>query len=344
MEATAAVANANPTNDNFKSAITAGLRAEKADQVARESATRAGYDYDAEVNRQFNAFRDAEYNAAVQQLNELNPNAPQQTPADFASVTENADGTLQVRLATGETFKGDARKIIDSMGKSYVFGKRWAQSLKSENQRLKSGQASPENNQPPQPDPNQPADASQPGWDSLGQLPDQGSRFLVENAAKVLGYSNANELINHQLERDRKLEAVERRLEGYETERLSMEFQSRCPDFPGTQQAADAVVGIIEQSGLDYTPDNLALAHQHALRSGMYQALRPDEIQASYSPQRHDQSRRVPPPPPAGSAPTSDEGGNPWATATDDLRRRVLSQGGLGKALLDLKPGETFGG
>ena len=88
-------------------------------------------------------------------------------------------------------------------------------------------------------------------------------------------------------------------------------------------------------SGLDYTPDNLALAHQHAISKGLYQPLRADEIEASYAAARPADFR------PNGTTAATAEN-NPDGTqrnstpglSTGRIAKKVFEGGGLGKVLL----------
>ena len=64
--------------------------------------------------------------------------------ADYAEIQQNPDGSYTVKLDTGEVYKGSPMDVINGMGKSYVFGKEWAQGLKSQNEKLKTGQAAPQ--------------------------------------------------------------------------------------------------------------------------------------------------------------------------------------------------------
>jgi hypothetical protein len=73
--------------------------------------------------------------------------------------------------------------------------------------------------------------------------------------------------------------------------------------------------------------------------------LSPDEIRAANGEAPQTSSPQVPPQPPPQNNPDGTQfNGDPWRMNQDELRRKVLEHGGLGRALLDMRPGETFGG
>jgi hypothetical protein len=352
-EQVAAAAAANPTNENVGSAIRNIQAAEKFNAASAHSAA--------------NVMTQGDYDAALQQLaNDLNPSDPTRTmrqrfeaeqrsqdlqniaatspnapdpQSNEATLNDLGSGQFALAYPTGEVFRGSMEEIQSAVIKAGIETKRWGRSLNAEVKQLRAQLAALQNGQAPG---NPVPETPQPTWEQLGQLPDESSRFLVENAAKVLGYRNADELINHQLERDQKLASVEQKLEQYENDKILGDFMLMAPDYPDTKQAANAIAQIIDASGLEWNADNMALAHQHAVRKGLYQALRPEEIEVSNQPQPRS-GRHVPPTPPTGNAPGAEGAINLWGMAQDELRKQVLEQGGLGRALMNLRPGERLG-
>jgi hypothetical protein len=131
-----------------------------------------------------------------------------------------------------------------------------------------------------------------------------------------------------------------------DTELIAMNFQQEFPEFPGDDKANAALVSILEQKQGPVTYNDVVAAHALAVKRGMYAPLNTDEVNmAANRTAAQQQGRQVPPaPPPANNPDGTQNNVNPWQQSTDELRKQLLEQGGLGKALLDLKPGETFGG
>jgi hypothetical protein len=344
MQDTAAVANANPTDTNLKAAITAGLRAEKADQVARQSAARIG-------------MQDAEFNAALHQLAQFDPRAATPEPATDANapndgvsrppyeVRKGVDGSYSVQLDTNEIFQGaNADEVIAKLAKAKQETGRWGRDLHAELKRLKSGQSSPQNGQ-------QQTNLNDPAALNLN-LP---NADIAEQFARSVGFSDAQEMIADYQRTQSQLQEVQQKLEAanqfaslYEDQREADAFVQSCPDFPGDQAAIDALTKVMDASDLDWGKvENLQLAHQHCIRQGFYRPLSQDEIQAGVrgnEPRSGATERHAPPQPPPGNAPGNDGNPDPWSMATDELRKRVLAQGGLGRVLLDMAPGSSLGG
>jgi hypothetical protein len=328
--------------------------AERLNALSAHSAAQAGMsqaEYDAAMQQLANdlnpsdptrtmreRFDEEQRNRDLQSIASTNPNAPS-PESNEATLNDLCNGQFALAYPTGEVFRGSLQEIQSAVIKAGIETKKWGRSLNAEVKQLRAQLAALQNGQNPGaviPE------TPQPTWEQLGQLPDESSRFLVENAAKVLGYRNADELINHQLERDQKLASVEQKLEQYENDKILGDSMLMAPDYPDTKQAANAIAQIIDASGLEWNADNMALAYQHAVRKGLYQALRPEEIEASNQPQQRS-SRHVPPTPPTGNAPGGNENLNPWSMDRDELRKKVLEGGGLGRALMNLRPGQTLG-
>jgi hypothetical protein len=349
MEETAAAANANPTDANLKAAITAGLRAEKADQVARQSAARIG-------------MQDAEFNAALHQLEQFDPraatpepasdpNAPQQ-PTDASrppyEVRKGADGSYSVQLDTNEIFQGaNADEVIAKLAKAKQETGRWGRDLHAELKRLKSGQSSPQNGQQ-QPNPNDPSAFNINAQQNQTPL----NSDIAEQFAKSVGFSDAAEMISDYQRTQSQLQEMQSKLQAanefaskYEDEQLANQFLATAPDFPGDKAAIAALTKVMDASDLDWKKvENLQLAHQHCIRQGFYWPLTTEEIRVANGEQLPTQARSAPPTPPPSGAPDNGANPDPWRMATDDLRKRVLEGGGLGRALLDMAPGSSLGG
>jgi hypothetical protein len=314
-------------------------KAERAADQSRRSAARAGVG-------------DYEYDAAVAQLHATAPNAP--TPATPSGapyeITKGQDGSYDVLIDTGEHFKGkDADEIIQKLTHSKRKTGLWGRDLSAQLKQLQNGQPQPNVQQPTQPmnvPTAQPPDPNQPGWDTLGELPNESSRWILDNmVAKPLGFSDSAELVGTWQGMQQQIAQQNSLLEDYRNDREAMTFLSAHPEFPGSDRAADVLLDVLDRSGLPYTAPNLELAHTLAVSKGVYRALSPDEIRAANGEAPQTSGRQVPPPPPPGNNPDGTQwNGNPWQMSKDELAKKVLEGGGLGRALLDMRPGETFGG
>lgn len=238
-------------------------------------------------------------------------------------VKKNEDGTVEVRLETGEIFKGDPIEVMNKMGDSYVSGKRWTQNIKAENENLKAQHLNPP---APQPTP-QPTNA-----DELAL-----QNYLLDQQAKALGFSNGEEY-------KQRVQRVNQIADITENEQIATRFMATCPDFPGTDDAVEKLAQVVERNGFSFTPEGMMAGHLLCLRQGAYQPLRPEEYNAQWSNKMQEESgtRTAPPTPPQPGAPSGQENLNPWAMQQDELRKKVLEGGGLGKLLMDLPPGGSL--
>jgi hypothetical protein len=170
------------------------------------------------------------------------------------------DGNLEVRLITGEVFRGDPISVTRTIAESNVHTKRYAQGLKAQAQQ-----------------PQQTAEPMQLNQQQPTAQPTEQSTiadYWADQQAKALGFSNKTEMIQW----GEKMTSFQ---EQYENERLVTQFVSRCPDFPGTDEANAAVIGIVQANGWQYTPDNLQAAHALAIRNHVYEPLSAEAIQAA---------------------------------------------------------------
>lgn len=236
------------------------------------------------------------------------------------------DGMLEFRLETGEVYKGDPMKILNEIGDSYISSKRWTQNIKAENENLKAQRYTPPE---PPPAPAQPQNTDEVALQS----------YLLDQHAKALGYKTGAE---YQAD----VQRIKNTSEQAANNQVAESFMLACPEFPSNDDAVNKLTGKVEQLGWNYDQQSLMAAHLLCVREGAYKPLTPDEINQTWANNMQVSSGTKPPPqPPGGNNPDGTQNNiNPWQKSTDDLRKELLSQGGLGKALLDLKPGETFGG
>ena len=240
-------------------------------------------------------------------------------------IKENEDGTIEVNMETGEVFKGHPLEIMAQLEKQHVSDKRWTQNIKAENENLKNQQLNP-----PPPPPAVPT--GNPDQVALRQ-------FLVEEHAQGLGFKDAAEY-------RKRLEFINNTADRQSNEQVAADFMMACPEFTGEPDAVEKLAAKIDQMNWEYTPPNLMAAHLLCVRQGAYKVLTTDEVNMAAnntSAQQQQQGRTVPPPPPQGGAPSSGDQTNPWAMSTDELRKKVLEGGGLGKALMEMPTGGSMG-
>lgn len=298
-------------------------KAEQAAEQSRRSARQAG-------------LADYEYLQAVAQLESTNPNAntsrPPATPSgEPYEIHKGTDGSYEVTLDTGEHFLGkDADDVIQKLTHSKHKTTIWGRDLSRQLKELRggNGQSTPQASTQPQPNLTFNQNQALPNSD------------IAEQFATSVGYSNFAELANEWQAMKNQLAATQEFSQQYQNQQIVNEFVLRNPDFPaGDQNAIATLQQIVEQSDLDPSKaENWSLAHRHAIAQGLYKPLPPESELAT------TQSRHAPPQPPSGSSPDFDRRDvNPWAMATDELRKRLLEQGGLGKALMEMPAGGTLG-
>lgn len=235
------------------------------------------------------------------------------------------DGKVEVKYETGETFTGDPMEVLNKMGEAHVSTKRWAQNIKSENENLKNQQVNP-----PPPPPAQPAGNA----DDLAL-----QSYLLDQQAKALGFKNGDEY-------KQRLEYINGVTERQENNQVAESFMLACPEFPSTDDAVNKLTGKIDQMGWQYNQQSLMAAHLMCVREKAYEPLTAEQVNASWANNMQAASGTrppVPPTPPQGGAPGNTDNTNPWTMSQDELRKKVLEGGGLGKALMEMPTGGTLG-
>ena len=121
---------------------------------------------------------------------------------------------------------------------------------------------------------------------------------------------------------NQKMEAIAQ----YEDDRLAMNFASRCPDFPGTTEASDALVSIVQGNGWQYNVDSLQAAHLLAVRNHVYVPLSAEAQQAANG-NAAPMSRPNAPPMLQGSNPEfTNAPPDPYNMPLGDLRKQAIKQ------------------
>lgn len=353
LEQLSAAVSANPTTQGLGDFLTASAEAGQSSDQSQRSARRVGlgdYEYDQAV-RQLAEIMDpsassqaAQPTAAEQAADPNGVRTPAPANGQPYEINKGADGSYVVTIDTGERFRGkNADEVIEKLTHSKRKTGIWGRDLNRQLSELRSGngaQPSPQTSQPQ-------AAAVNADPASLITDPD-----IAEKFARSVGFSDAQEMIGDYQRTQQQLQEMQSKLEAanqfaskYEDEQLAERFVMENPDFPGTAEATAILEKIMDSSDLDWSkPENLSLAHQHAIRKGLYRPLTTEEIRVANGERLPTQARSAPPTPPPSGAPDNGANPDPWRMATDDLRKRVLEGGGLGRALLDMAPGSSLGG
>src|SRR6266850_4488353 len=95
-------------------------------------------------------------------------------------IKQNEDGSVEVKLETGEVFSGDPLDVINKMGEQHLSTRRWSQNIKAENENLKAQRLNPP--EPVQPPP------------SNGNADEVALRnYLGDQFAQSLGFKDGSE-------------------------------------------------------------------------------------------------------------------------------------------------------
>jgi hypothetical protein len=239
------------------------------------------------------------------------------------SLVDQPDGTFNVVLQSGETFKGfpqslkgENREAIRRLAEGRVSTQQYYQSLLEQ----AVAQQQPANGQQTQP---QAQPQAQPANNPTAENQSLTDWFLDETA-KRFGYQNGNEMVADQNARYQREQRNNEVIERVNNQNTVAQFFSEHPDYPQTPQSDAALEQIINRNGWEWTPDTMAAAHALAVQNRVYQPLSQQEIAAAngYAPEAH---RPVPPPMPRGGNP---ESGTPaqseYEMPLDQLRKLAL--------------------
>jgi hypothetical protein len=221
------------------------------------------------------------------------------------------DGNVEVKLVTGEIFRGDPIKVTQQIAESKVRTTTWAR------QKVREAQQTP----PMQLD-QQPQQITSPEPTQQGTIADYWAAEQAQALAKQFGFSGRDEMLQWGENVNQKMEAIAQ----YEDDRLAMNFASRCPDFPGTPEASDALVSIVQANGWQYNLDSLQAAHLLAVQNHVYTPLSSEALQAANG-YATPMSRPTAPPMLQGSNPEITHAvSSPYDMPMQDLRKAAIRQ------------------
>ena len=228
------------------------------------------------------------------------------------------DGQMEVQLVTGERFVGDPITVTQKLAESKVHTTVWAR------QKVAEAQAQPmqvdQQQQPMQLDQQQ--QQISPPTQQGTSIADYWAQEQATALARQFGFSDKNEMLAWGESVNRRMETVSQ----YEDDRLAMNFATRCPEFPGTPEASDALVSIVQANGWQYNVDSLQAAHLLAVQNHVYTPLNA-EAQAAANGHVTQPSRPGAPPMLQGSNPEITHAvPNPFEMPLQDLRKAAIRQ------------------
>lgn len=214
------------------------------------------------------------------------------------------DGDVEVRLITGEVFRGSPIDVTRTIAESNVRTKLWAR-----------GKRPGEELPAAPPSTAEPMQLNQPTAQLTGDsLADDLAARQADSLARQFGLSSKEELMQWGETVNQKMAAISQ----YEDERLASEFLSRCQDFPSTLEASEAITNIVQNNGWQWNADSLQAAHLLAVQNHVYEPIRPEQPQVV---------RQAPPPMLRTNNPEiSNAALSPYDMSLGDLRKAAIKQ------------------
>jgi hypothetical protein len=296
----------------------------------RQDALRAFSELEA-VSKTYDATKDTEWTVGLDKLRDIanaqqkfinatgvDPMAPNQpgqlqkvTPSDAGTVTQNQDGTWTVKYQTGEIFTGDAESVMRAQAAGHVNTKLWARQQRQMAEQVQQPAAPPAENL---------------GQDLTGSLADDLAARQRESVARSFGFSSADEMIQDYQTNKQVAQEAQQFIAEAKQDRAISSFWSQHPDFPGTDQANNAIGQIIDERGWEVSAENLELAHSLAVQRHMYEPLSQEAIAQSYG---QAPARRGPAPPPmlrTNNPEVTNASPDPYNMSLQDLRKAAIAQ------------------
>jgi hypothetical protein len=246
----------------------------------------------------------------------VDPMAPGQlqkvTPENAGSIVQNADGTWNVKLQTGEVFNGTAEEVIRRQAAAHVNTKRWAQ------QQRQIAEQAAQVQQPKAP-------AENLGQELTWSLADDLAARQRESVAHSFGFSSADEMIQDYQTNKQVAQEAQQFIAEAKQDRAISSFWATHPDFPGTDQANDALGQIFDERGWEVNAENLELAHSLAIQRHLYEPLSQEAIAQSYG---AAPARRAAAPPMlrTNNPEITNAAPDPYNMPLADLRKQAIAQ------------------
>ncbi len=239
---------------------------------------------------------------------------PQTFPDGKMYQLENLpDGNLKVKLATGEEFTGDPISVTQKLAESKVNTAVWAR------QKVEDAERQYQQRQPTNQPTEQPANQqTQPS----GSLASDLAARQADAMAQQFGFSNKNEMQQWGETVNQKMETIAQ----FERQQQATDFITKCPEFPGTQEAIDSIARIMDNLGLAETSENMQACHGLAIQRGMYEPISQQALQMANG-TAQPIHRQAPPPMLRSNNPEiTMQSPDPYNMNLADLRRAAIQQ------------------
>ncbi len=223
------------------------------------------------------------------------------------------DGNLKLKLATGEEFIGDPISVTQKLAESKVQTVAWARQKVAEAEQQQPT-AQPANQQ------------TQPSGSLAADL----AARQADTLAQQFGFSNKAEMQQWGETVNQKMETIAQ----FERQQQATDFITKCPEFPGTQEAIESIARIMDNLGLAETSENMQAAHGLAIQRGMYEPISQQALQMANG-TAQPIHRQAPPPMLRSSNPEiTMQTPDPWnGMNLAELRKAAIAQelGGGGR-------------
>lgn len=235
--------------------------------------------------------------------------APAADPNAPYTMSDLGNGQLEVKLKTGEVFKGSQQEVIAKIAEAKV---NTTLHYKSELEKAKA----PISQVPTTPSAPEVPDKFTPHWNKYIEDPDAA---ILESVSRSMQYENPQSMIQELgqiLEMGREIK-LKNTFSG---------FLDSAPDFPNSPEASQALAEAMGDAPL--TTENLIRAHSVCLYQGKYKGLSPEQQAATrQNPAVNTSSTANPLPmmPPSSPAPGGELTEQQlWNMPLDELRKRAM--------------------
>lgn len=186
------------------------------------------------------------------------PNIPGLPP-----IERQQDGTLAMRLPTGQIYKGtNVTELFTQVVQGQVNASTRITELNTEAQRLRDGLAAV-TGQPVGTTPGQSQFDRAVYMELQAQDPILAANYLDQHR---FGLPNINDVVPYYTR-------TAQSAEEFRTAQTVNTFRIMSPDFPGTEQAVNEVMGFMKANSIPFTAPNLKLVHDGMVKAGKYQPL-----------------------------------------------------------------------
>lgn len=188
--------------------------------------------------------------------------ASQQQPIMLPGTEQLQDGTLQLKLPTGQVYRGrDATELFNQVVQGQVNASQRITEMSQERERINA------------------AINAIGGRTPAGQAQEQFDRAVYMELQQVdpiaaqnyldqyrFGLTSINEVVPYY-------QNTFRAAQEFQTAQTVNNFRAARPDFPGTREAVDLIIGFMKENNIPFSANNLALVHDGMVKANKYQPL-----------------------------------------------------------------------